>query len=281
MKDLKFKVHWSFFLLGILMIIFGRFQIFLLSLLCIILHEMGHSFVGRRLGYKLNVITLLPYGAMLSGSKMPFSEDDEIKIAIAGPIVNAVLIIVSVALWWLFPVLYTFTYDFVMVNIFDLCFNLLPVYPLDGGRILLAILSKKTSRKRAGKITKIIGFVVTGLVFALFFISFFFKLNYMLGINALFLLIGLFGDDANIYYEKLSTFNSFKSPIKNVKIAKIGSNSSIFDAYKQVVEDNATTFIVERDNKEVAKLSQREILQNILTKPLNTTIDELILSKSK
>ena len=50
MTNLKFKVHWSFFVLGVLMIIYGKFSTFLCSIFCVLLHEMGHSLVGRKLG---------------------------------------------------------------------------------------------------------------------------------------------------------------------------------------------------------------------------------------
>ena len=272
MKDLKFKIHWSFFLLGILMLVFGKFQIFLCSLICVILHEMGHSLVGRHLGYKLNIITLLPYGAMLSGNNMPFNQDDEVKIAIAGPIVNVLLIIISLALWWIFPVVYNFTYEFVLANLYTLSFNILPVYPLDGGRIFLALLSKKLPRKQATKFTKIIGFVITGLIFMLFFISFFFKLNYMIGINALFLLIGLLEDEPNAYYEKLSTFDVFKLSSKKRIIAKLKDTDCIFDAYKNVVEDDASEVVVFSEKKEILRLSKNFILSKILTVPIDTKL---------
>ena len=275
MNGIKFKIHWSFLLLGILMIVFGKFQVFLFSLVCVVLHEMGHSLVGRHLGYKLNIITLLPYGAMLSGNNMPFNYDDEIKIAIAGPIVNVFLIVVSVALWWVFPVLYNFSYDFVWTNIYTLCFNILPVYPLDGGRIMLATLSKKMSRKKANKITKIFGFFITGLVFLLFFISFFFGLNYMLGINALFLLIGLLDEQPNAYYEKLSAFDVFRFSSTKKKVARLNSEDYVFDAYKKVVEENASEIAIRENDKIINKIPKKQILSKVLVLPLDTKLKDI------
>ena len=268
MRDLKIKVHWSFLLLGVLMLIFGRWQIFLWSVLTVILHEMGHSFVGRKLGYKLNVITLLPYGASLSGKNAPFSSNDEIKIAVAGPLVNAFLIIVFVALWWIFPNLYNFTFYFVEANIYTLCFNVLPVYPLDGGRVLNALLSKKLARQKAQKIVRVIGFVITFIFFALFFISFFYKLNYMLGINAILLLVGLFEEDSNNYYEKLTTFEKFKSGIKNVKNIEIFSTEPVFNAYKKIMESGASKLIIS-DGQSSHILSKNDVINLVLSNPIN------------
>jgi stage IV sporulation protein FB len=272
MKNLKIKVHWSFLLLGILMLFFGKLQTFFWCLLCVILHEMGHSIIGKKLGYKLNIITLMPYGAMLSGQSAPFSESDEIKIAIAGPLVNAILIILSIALWWIFPSLYNFTYDFVLANIFTLSFNILPVYPLDGGRICLAMISKNMGRAKAYKVTKIIGFVVTGIIFILFFISFIYKLNYMLGINALFMLIGLMENDTDVYYQKLNNFERFRFNFGGC--VKLSENDTIFEAYKQVVENKAKEVVIIQNNHQ-KKFSKNDITSKILTIPINTMLKNI------
>lgn len=275
MKDLKIKVHWSFILLGLLMIIFGRWQIFLCSVVTVILHEMGHSVVGRRLGYKLNVITLLPYGASLSGKNAPFDNNDEIKIAVAGPFVNAVLIVIFVALWWIFPSIYNFTRDFVDANIYTLCFNILPVYPLDGGRVLNALLSKRLPIQKSHKIVKTIGFCITFVFFALFFISFFFNLNYMLGINAIFLLIGLFEDNSNTYYEKLTAFEKFRTSLKNAKLVELFSTEPIFNAYKKIMESGANNVIIKDEQKNFT-ISKNDIINYVLSYPINTPIKSLI-----
>ena len=275
MKDLKIRVHWSFVLLGLLMLAFGRWQIFLCCVLTVVLHEMGHSVVGRRLGYKLNVITLLPYGASLSGKNAPFDNNDEIKIAIAGPLVNAFLIVVFVALWWIFPSLYNFTRDFVDANIYTLCFNILPVYPLDGGRVLCALLSKRLPSQKSHKIVKIIGFCITFALFLLFFVSFFYKLNYMLGINAIFLLIGLFEEDSNIYYEKLTDLEKFKTVAKSTKKVEILSSEPVFNVYKKIIESGANKVII-KDKEKDRLMSKNEVINLVLTYPINTPIKSVM-----
>ncbi len=258
------------------MLIYGKFSVFLCSLFCVVLHEMGHSLVGKKLGYKLNIITLMPYGAMLSGNNSTFSKDDEIKIAIAGPLVNAILIIMCVAIWWIFPTVYNFTTEFVMCNIYTLCFNLLPVYPLDGGRIFFALLSKKIPRRKAHKIVKIVGYIITTIFFVLFFVSFFYKLNYMLGINALFMLIGLIDDDKGAYYEKLTTFEKFQ-PIANVgKIIKLDKSTPIFVAYKKIVEEKVSKIFVQCKDNELKQISKNQIQTKILDVPIDTALENII-----
>ena len=273
MKGLKFKIHWSFFVLGILMLVYGKFQTFLCSLLCVLLHEMGHSFVGKKLGYKLNLITLTPYGAMLSGKNSPFNANDEIKIAIAGPLVNVALVVISIALWWIFPVLYNFTLQFVLANIYTFIFNILPMYPLDGGRILRAVIAKKWGGAVARKVLKICGIIITSAMFLMFFVSFFFKLNYMLGINALFLLVCLLDTSADAYYENLATFYTF-NPSKQKSFA-VDSQTSIFVVYKKLNQTGAKQVVVTKNGLPVKCIKKNEVCQKILALPINTNIENI------
>lgn len=275
MKKIKIKFHWSFLILCALMLIYGKIGTFFCCMICVLLHEMGHSLVGRHLGYKLNIITLLPYGAMLSGDNAVFSKGDEIKIAVAGPLVNAFLIILSLVVCLIFHSAYSFLREFTVCNIYTLGFNMLPVYPLDGGRIFYSTLLHKLPTQKAKKISNIFGYSITFVFFALFFISFFYKLNYMLGINALFLLIGLLGDDNKVYYEKLSSFDKFKPFALTGKIIKLDKTTPIFDAYKKIMESSASKVDVVDHEKVIKRLSKNAIISKVLKLPLNTTLEKV------
>lgn len=261
------------------MLIYGNFTSFLCCLVCVLLHEMGHAYVGRKLGYKLNMITLLPYGAMLSGKNTPFDTNDDIKIAIAGPLVNVVLIILCFVFWWIFPSTYNVVSQFMTANIYTFCFNVLPIFPLDGGRILMALLSKKMPRTKAQKICKIVGYILTAIVFILFFISFFFSLNYMLGINALFLLIGLFEEDSSAYYEKLTTFEQKPKNHLFFKTIKLSKDEPIFVAYKKIINNNVSTIKIMNKKEVVSVIPRKEVLDGVLKLPINTKLEELAKTK--
>lgn len=279
MNKIVYKIHWSFLLLGLLMLYFGKGVIFLSYLFCVILHEFGHSLVGRKLGYKLNVITLLPYGASLSGNNAPFKTKDEILIAIAGPIVNLILMILMMALWWILPESYSYTQVFFSANFSTLIFNFLPVFPLDGGRVLLAVLNNKINRVKAFKIVKIIGSVITAVFFVLFFISFFGELNYMLGINSLFLLIGLLDDDNSIYYINVNSFADKTKLLNNgllVKTIAISENATIYDAFKLMDKNNVTQiFVMDSNYKIKQSLLDNQLQKIILTNSLDTKLKNI------
>ncbi len=127
---------------------------FVLALfVCVILHEFGHSLTARRYGIQTRNITLLPIGGVASLEKMPDDPRQEINVAIAGPAVNFVIAL----LLYLYsdfrgsPVVTqapsvsssSFVYQLMMVNLFIAGFNLLPAFPMDGGRVLRATLAMR------------------------------------------------------------------------------------------------------------------------------------------
>jgi len=126
---------------------------------CVVLHEFGHSLTARRYGIRTRNITLLPIGGIASLEKMPDDPRQEINVAIAGPAVNFVIAIL------LYLYLYSsntqitieqsgvtggsFLYRLMMVNLFLGAFNLLPAFPMDGGRVLRAALALRMEHAKA------------------------------------------------------------------------------------------------------------------------------------
>jgi Zn-dependent protease len=106
MKKLKIIINPLIVLLAILLFTLNLGIVFINYLVAIILHELGHYFVAKNKGYKLNNLKLTPYGASISSESKILERKSEVIIAIAGPIVNAILIVVTICLWWLFPEIY-------------------------------------------------------------------------------------------------------------------------------------------------------------------------------
>lgn len=122
---------------------------------CVVLHELGHSFMARAFGVNVPRITLLPIGGMAEFSSIPRRPAHEMLIAIAGPAVNfAILLALSfftrvpsiqeVTTGELDPLQLLFVMNATMG-----CFNLLPAFPMDGGRVLRAALAIRLPYLRA------------------------------------------------------------------------------------------------------------------------------------
>jgi Zn-dependent protease len=135
---------------------------------CVLAHEYGHVLTARRFGIGTRDITLLPIGGVASIERMPEKPGQELLIALAGPAVN---VIIAVFLFTVFgarldperavAAVEDQKIDFVTrlaaVNVMLVVFNMIPAFPMDGGRVLRALLSYRLNRARATRIAASIG----------------------------------------------------------------------------------------------------------------------------
>jgi len=138
----------------------------------VLLHELGHSLAALRFGIAVRDITLLPIGGVARLERMPQRPLHEFVIAIAGPLVNVVLAALSIpVLWWLtdgYPLAMFLTgvlrpnlfglFQFLfIINLSLLIFNLIPAFPLDGGRIFRSLLAMGLGFGRATRVAVWLG----------------------------------------------------------------------------------------------------------------------------
>ncbi|MBM3493392.1 MAG: site-2 protease family protein [Armatimonadetes bacterium] len=167
--------------------------LFVLALFaCVLLHEFGHALAARRFGIKTRDITLLPIGGVARLERMPDDPRQELWVAVAGPLVNVA--IAGVLFVWLFvsralvPVQELtvaggpFLERLLVVNVILVAFNMIPAFPMDGGRVVRALLAMRMEYTRATQIAANLGqglamlFGLVGLLsgqFMLLFIAFF------------------------------------------------------------------------------------------------------------
>ncbi len=274
--SIKFAVHPLFLVLVCILIYMGQFWLLLAYLVTILLHELAHAVVAYRFGYKLNLITLMPHGASISGSNVYFNYRDEIWIAIAGPLFNVLLATVGVALWWVFPTTYAYTDYFVWANIVTAVVNCLPIYPLDGGRVLLALLSIKKTRNSAQKIVRVLGISLSAGLIVGFVVTTFFVPNYTLLMFGGFLFVTSILEDKTSHYTRVSTISDKIQRInKGIKIRDVAvpCDTTLYKLFRETSPNTITQFTVLGDDLSViGHIDEQELERLLLVYPATATL---------
>ena len=145
-KGVDFSINnWFIALIGVYFVA-GVLDKGLVAFVVVLMHELSHALVARRLNFEVSSVELLPFGGVARMSnKLPLEPQKEIKVAAAGPLTNLALVFVAIGfghygIWH--DVLGAF---FIQCNIILFLFNLLPGLPLDGGRVLRAYLARRMS----------------------------------------------------------------------------------------------------------------------------------------
>ncbi len=152
-----------------------------LIFLCVLLHELGHVFAARRYGVATRDVTLWPFGGIASMERMPDKPSEELIVAVAGPAVNVVIAAVLLVILWpqldpenlakLEDPAVSLAVKVAGANIILVVFNMIPAFPMDGGRVLRALLAMRMGNARATQVAATIGqgfailFAVLGILY--------------------------------------------------------------------------------------------------------------------
>ncbi|SIT10844.1 site-2 protease family protein [Belliella pelovolcani] len=291
-KRVKVFIHWTFSLL-LLWIIISNLRantpvedilwtlLFVFGLFfCVILHEFGHALAAQKYGINTKDITLLPIGGLARLEKIPEEPKQELWVAIAGPLVNiGIFVILSIIL--------AFTgYDLerlenlningstmilylASANLILALFNMLPAFPMDGGRVLRAFLAIRLPRAKATRIAGSIGQLLA--------IAFVF---YGLFNNPILVLIGIFiflGAAAEVNHTSQASFlKGFK--VKDAMMLKfqiLAYDAPLSKATEKLLDSQATHFVVVKDDVAVGTLSKDQIIQGLKEGGSNLKIEEV------
>ncbi len=226
---MKITLHPLFIALGLASAIFGGLPVFLIYALTALLHECGHIFCPSKLGYACEKISLMPYGASALCDTTGISPADEIKLALAGPAVNALLCIATAGLWWFYPETYAYTDTVFTASAVMLAVNLLPAYPLDGGRVARCVLVTFLPEKVCAVVLRVVGGLLSAAFVLVFFLAY---KNITFIVFAVFLLFSSFERPRPMLRIGFSSRKPRKG--KEIKHVMLNAQSTYKDALRYV-----------------------------------------------
>ncbi len=238
---------------------------FILALFaCVLPHELGHSLAARRYGIPTRDITLLPIGGVARLERMPEKPRQELWVALAGPAVNVAIAAVlfawlSIGHQWapladLHVASGPFLERLLIANVWLVLFNLIPAFPMDGGRVLRAVLASRMDYVKATQIAAGIG---QGLAFVFGLIGLFG--NTMLLFVALFVWIGA-SQEASATQMKAAMAGT---PIRAAMLTDfrhLDSGATLEDAVRLILEGSQQDFPVLRRQDVIGILTRADLL---------------------
>jgi stage IV sporulation protein FB len=233
---------------------------------CVVAHEFGHVFAARHYGIATPDVTLLPIGGLARLERISEEPREEFVIAIAGPLVNVVIALVLVGVFGArFNLDAMTTIDstkialvdrLAMVNIFLVLFNLIPAFPMDGGRVLRALLATRMGYARATEIAAVIG---QGFAFALGFLGLF--TNFMLIFIAIFVYLAA-SSEAHFVAIRSMAHGVPVSAAMMTQYATLAPTADIEDAVQTLLRTSQSEFpIVDEAGRPVGLLARADIIR--------------------
>lgn len=184
---IRVKIHPLFGLVAIAGALTGQFLELITLFTIVIIHELGHIFAALAVGWRVVSMELLPFGGVAKVDEWGSTKaKDEVLVALAGPFMNGIMILFGFLMLKLGLWTQAWGDFFISGNLVIACFNLLPIWPLDGGKVLQALLSKWLPYYKTIHLSVIwstIGIVI------LLSISFFFPFKWNLIVICLYLLL--------------------------------------------------------------------------------------------
>lgn len=259
-KKINLIIHPLFVLFAVYFCTFYNFFCFISFCVALICHEYAHYFVAKKYGFVINNFKLMPYGVQLNLKNKVMSAKQEFLVSSAGPIFNLILIIVCAGIWWLFPEIYNYTYFFAMCNFFLAVYNLLPLLPFDGSKIMLSIAGKFNKRIYCYKWLKILNYIVAISLVVLGVLSIAFsQFNFYYFVLAFFIFCGAFLDDDSAFYENIFAFFGKRAEFpQKVVYYKVNENFELRKIYSLLNSNYFLVLLVEKNGKIVKVVSQNE-----------------------
>ena len=229
----KIKIGVSFWLLVLICLLTKNLVILINYFFALTLHEFAHLLVATSRGYSLKFVKL-DIGGLAILLNEEIEDKDCFLINLAGPVVNILICLICMSLYWLVPVSFVYLNTFCMANLMLAVFNLLPIYPLDGGKIFYKMI---TNKKLFNLLEKIFRYGFSLLFLVMFICTFKTKVNYLFVVVSLFFII-----NKQNFKPTFSIFKYKTNDILKINLLKVGEDENLFSLIKRIKKNNYTIF---------------------------------------
>lgn len=221
------------FLIGAFLTGVGGFALALV--IAVLVHEASHAFISARYGVHTKKLRLLPFGAQIEIDVNFLPRREKINIYLAGPIGNAIFAVFLSSILWIIPESFEIVEVLLIANIVPAIVNLLPIYPLDGGKILMILCNKKWMQNVVTLFSILVFATVT--IYGIFtgFSLAWITLGTMM-------IITICLDNANIAYGA-KFGGSVTKQGRTIEIA-VHSDETLYSLYKKIAKRCFTKFII-------------------------------------
>jgi Zn-dependent protease len=289
-------IHWTFLILvGWIFLLHYRMGhslsqgllgvAFIFSLfVCVVLHEFGHALTAKRFHIRTSDITIYPIGGVASLENMPEKPMQELLVALAGPAVN---VVIAVALWTYLSASGSlpnweavkntnhlqslpFAYNLLAANITLAAFNLIPAFPMDGGRVLRALLAFRMDRTKATRVAAGIGQLL-----AIVFVFLGFYYNFWLVFIGLFIYLGAEGE---------AKAEETKAGLKGVKVEDVlmrrysllSPGKPLANAVALLLDSQQQSFVVQEGGQVKGVLSRKDLISGLSRLGTNVPVEKVM-----
>lgn len=289
---IKVSIHWTFLIL-LAWIVYVNYQvgstsqellwsvIYVIAIfVCVVLHEYGHALTARKFNIGTRDITLYPIGGIASLESIPKKPKEELLVAIAGPAVNVVIAVVFLPFIDLSLIFESagftqingsnFLTSVVSVNIWLVLFNMIPAFPMDGGRVFRALLALKLDRVKATRIA-----AGLGQILAIGFMLFGLYSNPFLFIIGLFIYFSAQAEAKHAQTELVLEGNTIqKITMRNYPV--LSGGSLLREAIDITLTSQQKNFVVVDSGRIIGTLSQSNIIRALREYHDDVTLAEVM-----
>lgn len=285
----SFSTNETLWMTGLYMALFG----------CVLLHEYGHALTARRYGIRTRDIVLLPIGGMARLERMPEKPIQELVVAIAGPMVNLVIaILLALCIGFLahpdqlealrlsiqaeaageiveetgIEITKLLQYGIMLAlgNLVLVIFNMIPAFPMDGGRVFRALLSMRIGRPRATKIAALVGQGIAGLL-AIWGIM---EENYSLALLGLFVIYAARNENTQVQTDDMLSKFTARDVVRH-QFTRLRGNDWMKDAIELLQHGLERNFLVfDMSEKLLGVLEESEIIIAMRKSDISTSVQQ-------